>query len=134
MAWMRTQGMRKQDCFWCVVYCFRKKSARSSSNNMWKFQASKLIPACSLWWSFLSLDGGFKFQPCVISLSNLSKTSQETSIYLYRPFTLENRQCCVEIRNVRWWHYDASWTIILHDDWHWLHKPFLTHGQLDSEI
>jgi hypothetical protein len=91
----------KQDQKRGVVYQFRIKCARLSSNIMVFFQASKLMPACSPCWSFVSLQRGIKFQPCASGLSNRSKTSREASKDHYLAFPLENRCCCVEFRNVR---------------------------------
>jgi hypothetical protein len=56
-------------------YRFSKESARLSSIITVFFQASKLMPACSPCWSFLSLDGGFRFRSCANGLSVCSMTS-----------------------------------------------------------
>jgi hypothetical protein len=82
-------------------YRFSKESARLSSIITVFFQASKLMPACSPCWSFLSLDGGFKFRSCAIAVSNRYKTSRQASKDHYLAFPSEKRHCCVEFRNVR---------------------------------
>jgi hypothetical protein len=98
----------KQDQKRGVVYQFRIKCARLSSIITVFFQASKLMPACSQCWSFLSLYRGFKFRSCAIELSNRSKTSREASKDHYLAFPSEKRRCCVEIRNVRYRYFDVS--------------------------
>jgi hypothetical protein len=86
---------------WCVVLSILKRTARLPSIITVFFRASKLMPACSPCWSFLSLYGGFKFQSCAIALSNCSKTSQDVSNNHYSVFPLQYRRCCVVIGNVR---------------------------------
>jgi hypothetical protein len=98
----------KQDQKWCVVLSILKRSARLSSIITVFFQASKLMPACSPCWSFVSLYRGFKFQLCAIVVSVCSKTSRDASKDHYLAFLSEKRRCCVEIRNVRYWYFDAS--------------------------
>jgi hypothetical protein len=51
---------------------------------------------------------GFNFRSCAIELSVCSKTSRDTSKDHYLAFPSEKRHCCVEIRNVRYWYFDAS--------------------------
>jgi hypothetical protein len=98
---------------WGVVYQFRNKCARLSSNIMWNFRASKLMPACSPGWSFVSLERGFKFGSCANGLSVRSKTSRDASKDHYHAFPSEKRRCCVEIGNVKYRYFDASWNLFV---------------------
>ena len=66
------------------------------------------MPACSLGWTFVSLERGFKFRSCAIELSVRSKTSWDASKHHYLAFPSEKRRCCVEIRNVRYRYFDVS--------------------------
>jgi hypothetical protein len=51
--------------------------------------------------SFVSFDGGFKFQSCAIPLSVHSKTSWDASKDLYHAFPSQNNRFCSVIGNVK---------------------------------
>jgi hypothetical protein len=82
------------------------------------------MPACFPCSSFVFLCRGFKCWSCAIALSNHSKTSRDASKDHYHAFPWQNRRCCVEAGNMRWWYFYASQNFIVAQRWHSRHRPF----------